>query len=283
MKNYLVLFIKWIVVWVANVIPWVSGWTMAVMLWIFKDLLEKLSNPFKDFKNNLKFLIPLFIWVWAWILLFANLISYLITKYEWNTKLFFIWLILGSIPFMIKDFEIKTLKNKHTSFLILGLVLIVLYWMYSKWIAKGSSSEMIKQAWMIDFSFPSLVKSVDLFFSWLIASAAMVVPGVSWSLVLVLIWEYYNILNYIKEFMVIYIWITWIWIIFWVIVAVKTISLLLKKYSSQTYYFILWIVIWSIYIIIPNLVFSWIIWVLINISCLIWGILVSYFSWKFEK
>ena len=49
----LILFIKGIVVGVANIIPGVSGGTIAVVAGIFDPLIEAINTLFKKFKKNI--------------------------------------------------------------------------------------------------------------------------------------------------------------------------------------------------------------------------------------
>ena len=66
MNKNLSLFIKGIVLGVAFIIPGVSGGTLAVLLGIYEELLEKASNfykSFKNFKSAFKFLFPILLGV----------------------------------------------------------------------------------------------------------------------------------------------------------------------------------------------------------------------------
>ena len=46
---------------IANIIPGVSGGTMAVSMGIYDRLIHCLTHLFKEFKENMKFLIPIFL------------------------------------------------------------------------------------------------------------------------------------------------------------------------------------------------------------------------------
>lgn len=278
MKNYITFFVKGLIIWVANIIPGISGGTMAVILWIYEKLLTILSQPFHNFKENLKFLIPFFVGIWSWIIIFANLIEFLLSKFEINTKLFFIWLIIGCIPYMIKKFKIK--KEKNNLFFLLGFWLMIWYFFISKDISK-ESVEIAREWFKLNFEIPNFLRSIKLFLSGAVAATSMVIPGISGSLVLLLMWEYYEILTYIKSFMVIYIWITWCWILTWVFIAIKLINYLLKKYSKQTYNLILWIILWSLFVIFPGISAG--IWILWNIWVLVLWFIIAYFWAKLEK
>ena len=52
---------KGMVMGVANIIPGVSGGTMAVSMGIYDRLIHCLTHLFKEFKESMKFLIPIFL------------------------------------------------------------------------------------------------------------------------------------------------------------------------------------------------------------------------------
>ena len=55
--------LKGMVVGVANIIPGVSGGTMMVSMGIYDKLIHCLTHLFKEFKESMKFLIPIFVGV----------------------------------------------------------------------------------------------------------------------------------------------------------------------------------------------------------------------------
>ena len=68
MKKGLNLFLKGIVLGIAFIIPGVSGGTLAVLLGIYEELLDKVSNFYKSKKNfidTVKYMLPLGIGVLA--------------------------------------------------------------------------------------------------------------------------------------------------------------------------------------------------------------------------
>ena len=74
-KN-LVLFIKGFIMGIANIIPGVSGGTLAIILGIYEDFIGALSHFFKNFKKNIKFLLPIAIGLLASIATMSNVMHY---------------------------------------------------------------------------------------------------------------------------------------------------------------------------------------------------------------
>ena len=102
MKKNISLFIKGFIMGIANIIPGVSGGTLAITLGIYEDLIGVLSNFLKNIKKNIKFLLPIGIGMIASILSLSKVINYCLEHFEIQTILFFIGLILGGLPLILK-------------------------------------------------------------------------------------------------------------------------------------------------------------------------------------
>ena len=110
MKNNIILVLKGMIIGLANVIPGVSGGTLMITLGIYEKVINVISHFFKNLKENLKFIIPLGIGLVLAILLFSKIIGLSLDKYPFPTTLFFIGLILGGLPLLVKKVNFKT-KN----------------------------------------------------------------------------------------------------------------------------------------------------------------------------
>lgn len=113
MKESIILALKGAIIGVANIIPGVSGGTLAITLGIYEQLINTISHFFKNFKNNLKFVIPVGIGAVLSILILSKVINFSLDQYPVPTFLFFIGLILGGIPLLYKKVrkEPKTIPN----------------------------------------------------------------------------------------------------------------------------------------------------------------------------
>ena len=108
MKENLVLVIKGMIIGLANVIPGVSGGTLMITLGLYEKIINTISHFFKNFKENLKFLIPLGIGLVLAVLLFSKIIGASLDKYPFPTTLLFIGLILGGLPLLWKKVNTKS-------------------------------------------------------------------------------------------------------------------------------------------------------------------------------
>ena len=110
--NFLVNCVKGIAIGAGAILPGISSGVLCVIFGIYEKLLDSILNFFKDLKNNSKFLTPLIIGAGIGILLFSNILNYLLFKFPIQTKSVFIGLILGSIPSLIKEIPEIIVPNK---------------------------------------------------------------------------------------------------------------------------------------------------------------------------
>ena len=83
--------------------PGISGSIMAIIMGIYDKLLDIVSNPFKNFKKNFVFLLPLGIGAAISLVLFILVFSYLFETYEKAVFMLFIGLIVGNLPMVYKE------------------------------------------------------------------------------------------------------------------------------------------------------------------------------------
>lgn len=182
--------LKGAVMGIANVIPGVSGGTMAVSMGIYDKLIHCISHFFSDFKKNMAFLIPLAIGMGIAIVGSALGIPVLFEHFPLQTNLFFVGLILGSLPFMYKNVKGQKVKFGYIIIALIFFALVV-----------GMALLDGREGTAADLSF-NVLNVIKLFGVGVVASATMVVPGVSGSMMLLLMGYYNPILSTIKEFIV---------------------------------------------------------------------------------
>ena len=174
--------LRGIVIGIANIIPGVSGGTMAVSMGIYDKLISAVTGLFKHFKESMKLLIPLGIGMGIGIVGFGFLLEYLLEAHVLATCLTFVGLILGGLPILWMNLTRNVAKKpggrigagEVISFLVLlamgvGLPLL-------------QGSEGAVKTLTLN---PGTI--VVLFLLGLIASATMVIPGVSGSMVLMVL------------------------------------------------------------------------------------------------
>lgn len=110
---------------IANVIPGVSGGTMMVVFGCYDIVCDALALDFKSIKKNLGFLIPFAIGAAAGIVGFSFAASYMFEQFPVPSYLFFIGLILGSVPFIVRTMTAKEKLKKNYIFPFLFAMAVV--------------------------------------------------------------------------------------------------------------------------------------------------------------
>lgn len=180
--------LKGAVMGIANIIPGVSGGTMAVSMGIYDRIIHAVTHLFSEFKKSLKVLIPIFIGMLLALVLVARLIEYLFGVVPFQTNLLFIGLILGGLPAMGK--KVKGAGFRFSYLIAFGAFFALVVVCASLDGMAGGDA---------DLSF-SLLNVLKLLGVGVIASATMVIPGVSGSMVLMIMGYYTPIIGMINQF-----------------------------------------------------------------------------------
>lgn len=118
--QYLLAVVYGLVFGVANIIPGVSGGTMLVVFGCYDKVCGALTLDFKEIKKHIKFLIFFGIGAVIGIVGFAFVITWLFTNFPTQTNMFFMGLIVGSVPLILRN---ATVKEKFRPICILPFVL----------------------------------------------------------------------------------------------------------------------------------------------------------------
>ncbi len=179
---------KGAVIGISNIIPGVSGGTMAVSMGIYDKLIHCITHLFKEWKKSILFLLPIVIGAGLAIVASSFGLEYLFEHYPVPTNLLFIGLILGGLPAVTKKVKGNKIKIGHIAAFLLFFGMVV---------ALAAMGETEGNAADLSFGFFNVLK---LFGVGVIASATMVIPGVSGSMVLLLIGYYHPVLESINAF-----------------------------------------------------------------------------------
>lgn len=190
MKNNNKLFtvLKGIVIGIANIIPGVSGGTMAISIGAYDDLIGAVNNVRKDWKKSFFTLLPYGMGMAVGIGLLSFVIEGAMKNYPFVTACLFLGLILGGVPMLIgkaKAYPVK-LPQILSFILMAGLIIIMTY---------TKSTDVAAGPFSLD-----PISLLLLFLVGVIAAATMVIPGVSGSMVLILLGYYNRILETLSNF-----------------------------------------------------------------------------------
>ncbi len=186
--NWLNQILRGIVIGVANIIPGVSGGTMMVSMGIYDLLIHSITHLFKEFKKSILTLLPYLIGMGLGILVLSYVLSALlnpVTGYPLPTYTAFIGLILGGLSPLLHKVDKKKVNGLCIALFVLFFALIVVM------AIPGS----IENAQRLDID---LLQVVILVAVGVIASGTMIIPGVSGSMMLMLLGYYTPVINAVK-------------------------------------------------------------------------------------
>lgn len=187
--------LKGILMGVANIMPGVSGGTLAISLGVYERIIEAISHIFQDFRKSFQTLFPLMTGMILGIVCFTYILDFLFVNYPFPVCLAFMGLILGGLPALYSAYK----KNRHEypntvlfppfhAFLFLSSAIITVLMSFT-----GDSLQNRAALSASPYAF------AILFFLGMIAAGSMIIPGVSGTLILMILGYYYEILNAIKS------------------------------------------------------------------------------------
>ncbi len=188
LKNLL----KGMVIGIANIIPGVSGGTMMVSMGIYDKLIHCITHLFSEWKENLKFLFSIFLGAGLALVGLSFVIEPAFEYFPLQTNCLFIGLIVGGIPAIwAKIKEPSGAVRIKIGYLIPFLMFFgLVVGMAVMGETEGKAADLSLSLWSI----------VKLFLVGIVASATMVIPGVSGSMMLLLLGYYNPIIETINLF-----------------------------------------------------------------------------------
>ena len=189
MKNLINQFLRGVVIGVANIIPGVSGGTMMVSMGVYDTLIHCITHLFKEFKKSVKTLLPYAVGMLVGIVALASVIDWGLENYALPTNALFIGLILGGLKPLLKKIDVKKI-NAAAVIAFIALFALIIWMGFQK-------KDSIQNADTIDMNLGQMLVMV---FIGVIASGTMIIPGVSGSLVLMLLGYYKAVTGALKTF-----------------------------------------------------------------------------------
>lgn len=168
--NLILDILRGIVIGLANIIPGVSGGTMMVAMGIYDKLISAITHLFKEMKKSILIVAPYLIGMAIAIVVGAFGLKAAFAHFPLPTNALFIGLILGSLPMILKEMKGER-KGIPGIVLFVGLFALVV-------ILKMIETERVSEIHL------NVLEVIKIFALGCIASATMVIPGVSGSMML---------------------------------------------------------------------------------------------------
>ena len=116
-------FLKGIIVGIGGIAPGLSGSVLLVILGLYEKAVSAIGTLFKDFKNNVKFLLPLVLGFGVGVIIFSKIVDFLLVNYEMYTRYAFLGLVLGTIPLFYKEVKKNGFDKKYYAIIIVALII----------------------------------------------------------------------------------------------------------------------------------------------------------------
>lgn len=246
-NNVIINILKGAVVGIACIVPGVSGGTLAVILGIYDKILYAISSLKKEFKKSISFLWPIvlgaLIGLGAMIWPLTKAIEY----FPLPTVLLFIGLIIGGLPGLFD--KIKRVPNVQGS---IAMVLAVCIPIGLCFISNGKDVSLgTDMEWWMYF----VVVLIGI-----VASCALTIPGISGSMLLLILGFWTPILNCVMNIFsgsgievfhnISVILLFGIGIVIGFFLISKLMTYLFRKFNYVTYMSIIGFIIGSLFAII---------------------------------
>lgn len=241
-KETAILVLKGTAMGIGNAIPGVSGGTIAVVTKIFDRLVESITPNIKKLIKNMPFLLPVAIGMAIGVFLTAKVLDYLFTEYYVPTQLFFMGLIIGSIPIIMRECKKESKRIRPVN--LISFFIGVLFMLALLFVSEGKSI----------FTDGTSLTAIDIILyivMGFVAAVAMIIPGVSGSMIMKVFGVYDQIIVAVANLDITVLVVFGIGVILGVFVAVKVIDIVIKKFRQGTYCLILGLIMGSVLHIYP--------------------------------
>lgn len=243
--GFLITFIKGFVIGLGIIFP-ISASVLAIVMGMYKRILNVINNFFKSVKKEFSFILALALGVVVSCIVSCLLLDFTLEKYPIATLLFFIGLIIGGIPMLFEKTE-KDFKFNNIIFTILGIVILIGISLFSG---------------MTDAVITTSVKGlITLFIVGLVGAGSMIIPGVSGSVMLVILGYYEPLLKVISDLVkfqnlgtnILIVAIFGIGMLVGVVIFSKLMAYFLDHFEKKTYFAIIGFVSASVVNVIISL------------------------------
>ncbi len=234
-KDRILTFAKGLFVGGSLSVPGVSGGSMAMILGIYDRLIFSLNSLFKpnkdgkiNKKENFLFLLEAGLGGIIGLLTLYKLISYLMLEFGMQMSCFFVGAVAGGIPLIFKAAKVVKVRFSDFVWIIIGIATVVGLMFIPEGLFKGGNF------------FVNIIGGI-------IVAAALVLPGLSVSHMLVIMGLYDFVLGNASDLNIVPLIPFGIGLVIGVVATSGGMEVLMKKFNRQTYLAVLGFVIGSVF------------------------------------
>ncbi|MBO6233006.1 MAG: DUF368 domain-containing protein [Clostridia bacterium] len=231
-------FFKGILIGAGAILPGISSGVLCVIFGLYEKLLNSILGFFKNIKENFKFLFPIAFGTIIGVLIFSKLLNYMLYAFPLQTKSAFVGLILSTVPSLIKDINRKKkFRLRYIIYLIGALFL-------------GISTVFLEK------NIPVLSGTgynyFYLIFCGFLMSVGIIVPGVSSTIILMLLGVYSTYLTSVASLYFPILVPIGIGLIIGSLFFMRITKYFLDNFYAETFYTIIGFTLGSILVIWPE-------------------------------
>lgn len=232
---------------IVETVPGVSSSTIAMLLGIYENIIISISDlTTKRYKKSLFFLLPIIIGILIGVGFSALTVKYLLETYPVPTHFLFIGLIFGMLPFIWRNGYSLDGENHSTYKIYHFSLMVFFFFLVASLDFVGSPDEtIIVNLTVKDYGY--------LFIAGWLASIALVLPGMSGALILMIVGAYYTALNGLVTLDIAIILTIVAGIIIGILITGKLVRFMLQKHHQSTYAAIIGMLCGSVVILYPGL------------------------------
>lgn len=238
------LVLQGFIIGIGKIIPGVSGAMFAMMFGVYERALRIISNPRKELKGNVMFMLVLGLSVSLAIIFGSSIIKKCLDSYYIQTMFLFIGMMVAGIGPLFKNIKGKKISNK-SKLVTLGVVLLLL--IVSLIDFEGGQGEVPKTFFSV----------VMLFISGFLDALATIVPGVCGTALLMILGYYDTVISSLGSALDFSLLSHNLFVLIpfllgmaaGVIIVSKAVNYLFTNYKTETYYTILGFAIMSVLIL----------------------------------
>lgn len=161
--KYLIYFLKGIIVGVGGIAPGLSGSVMLIILGLYEKVVKSMGTLFKNFKKNLRFLIPLVLGFGVGVILFSKIVDFMLHHYEFITRYLFLGLVIGTVPLFYKEVKKNGFNRKYYILIALSIFVGLFLFSYNKGLFPQITNPNFMQSVLLGISVAgsSIIPGVD--------------------------------------------------------------------------------------------------------------------------
>lgn len=239
-RNKLDILYKGVLIGSTMLVPGVSGGSMAMILGIYEQLIDAVSEFFKDSKRNFIFLLLFIAGAGAGMLLLAKPILSLLESYPKAMGFLFIGAVAGGIPAVYAQSNAKGFAGKNIIYIMIGMLVVGV-------MSLAETKQLTNEVSGSGYT------PVFLILAGLVAAAALILPGISVSYLLLVMGLYHELMRAISELDIIFLLPIGVGLFIGIVLLTKGLNFVMSKYPQVSYLMILGFVLGSLVEVFPGM------------------------------